>query len=113
MKHERSFKDQADKGESIQHAVSRFGKQANSLKVFATAKNHATEASFRIAHCIVEHGKPFTDGKYIKEAFLSSSEVLFEGLPNKESQTSPYRLVVLSDASKKWQRMPRLSKQLE
>ena len=43
----KNFKDQADKGESIKRAVSRNGKQANSLNVFATAKNQATEASFR------------------------------------------------------------------
>ena len=59
-------------------------KQPNSLKVL-TAKNHATEASHPIAHCIEKHGKPFTEDEYIKEAFLSSSEVLFEGLPNKET----------------------------
>ena len=37
-KHKRSFKERADKGESIKRAVSRYGKQVNSLKVFATAK---------------------------------------------------------------------------
>ena len=84
-KHETAFKDQADKAESIKRAVSRYGKQASTLKDFATAKNHATEASYRIAHCIAKHGKPFTDGEYIKEAFLSCSDVLFENLPNKET----------------------------
>ena len=71
-KHETAFKDQAHKAESIKRAVSRYGKQASTLKDFATAKNHATEASYRIAHCIAKHGKPFTDGEYIKEAICSS-----------------------------------------
>ena len=31
----------------FEDAVSRYRKQANSLKVFATAKKHATEESFR------------------------------------------------------------------
>ncbi|KAK0146239.1 General transcription factor II-I repeat domain-containing protein 2 [Merluccius polli] len=64
MKHENTFKDQADKTESMKRAVSRYGKQASSLKVFATAKDHGTEASYRIAHCIAKHGKPYTDATY-------------------------------------------------
>ena len=84
-KHENSFKDESDKAESLKRAVSRYGKQTQALKTFVTAKNHATEASYRIAHCIAKRGKPFTDGEYIKEAFLSSSAVLFDGLPNKET----------------------------
>ena len=39
--------DQADKGESFQCEVSRYEKQAHSLKVFANAKNPVTEAGFR------------------------------------------------------------------
>ena len=84
-KHEKTFKDQADKVESIKRAVSRYEKQASSFKVFTTAKDHGTEASYCIAHCIAKHGKPFTDGEFIKEAFLSCSDALFESLPNKET----------------------------
>jgi hypothetical protein len=29
------------------------------------------------AQCIDKHGKPFSDGGFIKEAFLCSSEVMF------------------------------------
>ena len=53
--------------ESIKRAVTRYEKQASSFKVFTTAKDHGTEASYRIAHCIAKHGKPFTDGEFIKE----------------------------------------------
>lgn len=59
-------------------------KQASSLKVFTTVKNHGIEASYRNAHCIAKHGKPFTDGQLIKEAFLRCSGTLFKNLPNKE-----------------------------
>ena len=44
-KHEKTFKDQADKVESIKRAVTRYEKQASSFKVFTTAKDHGTEAS--------------------------------------------------------------------
>lgn len=56
--------------------MSRYEKQASSLNVFAKAQNQATEASYRIAHCIAKYGKPFTDGEYIKEAF-SVAQILF------------------------------------
>ena len=75
-KHEKTFKDQADKAESIKHAVTRYDKQASSLKVFPSVKSHGTKASYHIAHCIAKHEKPFMDGKSIKEALLSCSDAL-------------------------------------
>ena len=98
-KHKTTFKDEADKAESIKRAVSGYGKQANTLKAFATANNDSTEASYRIAHCIAKHGKPFTDGEYIKEAFLCSSEVLFNSLPNKETIKSRIKAIPVSARS--------------
>ena len=76
-KHKKNFKDQADKAESIKRAVSRYDKQASSCKVFTTAKNHGTEASYHIVHCIAKHGKLFMDGEFIKETFLSCSDALY------------------------------------
>uniref|UniRef100_A0A3B4ESV8 DUF4371 domain-containing protein n=1 Tax=Pundamilia nyererei TaxID=303518 RepID=A0A3B4ESV8_9CICH len=66
-KHQKTFKDEAEKVESITHLC------------------QDMRTSYRIAHCIAKHGKPFTDGKFVKEAFLSSSEVLFNGLPKKDA----------------------------
>lgn len=63
----------------------RYEKQANILNVFTTAKHHGTEGSFHIAHCIAKYGKPFTDGEFIKEAFLCNLDGLFDGLPNKDT----------------------------
>lgn len=98
-KHEKTFKDQADKAESIKRVVSRYDKQASSLKVFTTAKNHGTEASYRIAHCIAKHGKPFTVGEFIKEAFVSCSDAFFESLPNKETIKSRIKDIPVSARS--------------
>ena len=98
-KHEKTFKDVADKAESVKHAVSRYGKQANTLKVFATAKDHATKASYHIANCIAKRGKPFSDGEYIKEPFICSSDVLFDGLPNKETIKSRIKDIPISARS--------------
>lgn len=30
-------------------------------------------------------GEPFTDGEYMKKAFLNSAQVLIDGLPNKDT----------------------------
>ena len=58
MKHEKTFKNQGDKAESIKHAVSMYDK-------------HVVRSKF-----LPLHGKPFTVGKFIKEAFLSCSDAL-------------------------------------
>lgn len=76
--------------------MSNYEKQSSTLNVFVRSKNNASEASYRIAHCITKHGKPFTDGEYIKDAFLSSTEVLFDGLPKKESIKSRSKDIPMS-----------------
>ena len=47
--------------------------------------NRTTESSYKAAESIAQHGKPFTDGVFIKEAFLSCADVLFDDLPNKST----------------------------
>ena len=47
--------------------------------------NRTIESSYKAAECIAQHGKPFTEGVFIKEAFLSCVDVLFDGLPNKST----------------------------
>ena len=39
--------------------------------------------SYKVAEGIAKYGKPFTDGVFVKVAFLSCAEVLFDDLPNK------------------------------
>ena len=40
-------------------------------------------ASYKVAEVIAKHEKPFTNGMFVKEAFPSYAEVLFDDLPNK------------------------------
>ena len=84
-KHDKTYKDPADRAEAIKRAVTRYGKQSSSLQVFANSQGHVTEASYNLASCIAKHGKPFTDGEYIKEAFLSCAETLFHNFPNRDT----------------------------
>ena len=50
-----------------------------------SGKNRTTESSYKAAECIAQHGKPFTDGVFIKKAFLSCADVLFDDLLNKST----------------------------
>uniref|UniRef100_A0A3B1J491 SPIN-DOC-like zinc-finger domain-containing protein n=1 Tax=Astyanax mexicanus TaxID=7994 RepID=A0A3B1J491_ASTMX len=84
-KHDKTYKDPAERAEAVKRAVARYGKQSSSLKVFVNSQGHVTEASYNLASCIAKHGKPFTDGEYVKEAFLSCAETLFDDLPNKDT----------------------------
>ena len=45
--------------------------------------NRTTESSYKAAECIAQRGKPFTDGVFIKKAFLGCANVLIDDLPNK------------------------------
>ncbi|XP_064111511.1 uncharacterized protein LOC135219004 [Macrobrachium nipponense] len=67
----------------IKKVISRYEKQSNVLKNLSASKNDETEASHKLALCIAKHGNPFTDGDFIKAAFLEYSEVLFDGISNK------------------------------
>ncbi|XP_064121573.1 uncharacterized protein LOC135226026 [Macrobrachium nipponense] len=48
-KHEKTFKDSADKAEAIKKAVSRYGKQSNVFKNLSASKSNETEASYKLA----------------------------------------------------------------
>jgi hypothetical protein len=62
-------------------------------------KNKATECSYKIAQCVASKGKPFTDREFVKETFLSSAEILFSDLPNKETVLSWIREIPASARS--------------
>ena len=82
-KHEKSFKDDAWKIESLKKAVSRHEKQSSIFKKVIRSTNQTIVGSYKVAEVIAKSGKPFTDGLFVKEAFLNWAEVLFGDLPNK------------------------------
>ena len=52
------------------------------FKSWTNSVNSSTYASFVAAQEIARHGKPFTDGDYIKESFIKISEHLFSDFKN-------------------------------
>ena len=84
-KHEKSIKVDAEKIESLKKAISRYDKQSSIFKKVIRSTNQTIEVtgSYKVAEGIAKHGKPFTDGVFVKVALLSCAEVLFDDLLNK------------------------------
>ena len=67
MKHEKHFKDEADKAKSMKRAIVRYGKQSSVFtNIDVNKKNQATEGSYKTPQCVAQHGKSFTDEEYIR-----------------------------------------------
>jgi hypothetical protein len=69
----------------LKTAVSCYKKQSKFFKKAIQSSNQTIESSYEIASCIAKHGKPFSDGDFLKDAFISCSNVLFNDLPNKNT----------------------------
>ena len=99
-KHQSMFKNSEEKSEAIKRAVSGYKKQTT-RSIFSQeigTKYKATECSYKIAQCVASKAKPFTDGEFVKEIFLSSAEILSD-LPNKETILSRIREIPPSPRS--------------
>ena len=82
-KHKKSFEDYAEKIEFLKKAVSHYEKQSGIFKKVICSTNRTIKGSYKIAEGIAKHGKPFVDELFVKEAFISCAEVLFDDSPNK------------------------------
>jgi hypothetical protein len=69
--------------ELISQKLKRFKNQSNNFKAAFKSNNNLRAASFSVSHCIAQHGKPVSDGEYIKEVFLITSNTLFHDFANK------------------------------
>jgi len=85
-KHQSMFKNSEENSEAIKRAVSGCKKQTSIFSQVIGTKYKATECSYKIAQGVASKAKPF-----VKETFLSSAEILFSELPNKETILSRIR----------------------
>lgn len=72
-----------EKLELISQKVKFFRSQSNKFKVAFKQNNNLSVASFSVSHCIAQHGKPLSDGEYLKEVFVEASNILFHDFTNK------------------------------
>ncbi|XP_023815961.1 general transcription factor II-I repeat domain-containing protein 2 [Oryzias latipes] len=83
-----AFAKKYPKGEERKKAVSELMQKADvsrsHFKKWIKTGNSTTCTSFVVAQEIVKHGKPFTDGEYLKETFIKISKHLFSDFKNKD-----------------------------
>ena len=81
------FAEKYPAGDQRKKAVLELRRRANQSKTFFSkwmnSSTSSTSASFIAAREIACHGKPFTDGEYLKETFIKISEHLFSDYKDK------------------------------
>ena len=75
---------EAERREFPEGKLRKYRSQHLSFCNYLSKTNHLTADSFQISLCIAKHGKPFSDGDFIKTAMLTGSNSLFHDFPNKD-----------------------------
>ncbi|MEE6518924.1 hypothetical protein FKM82_030246 [Ascaphus truei] len=74
----------AERKEFLDGKLRKYHCQYRSFCNYLSKTNYLTTASFEISLCIAKHGKPLSDGDFIKTAMLAVSNSLFHDFPNKD-----------------------------
>ncbi|XP_039204229.1 general transcription factor II-I repeat domain-containing protein 2-like isoform X19 [Crotalus tigris] len=90
------YPDGDERKKAISELMQMVDLSKNHFKECVKSANSTTYASFVAAQEIVRHGKPFTDGEYIKESFIKISEHLFSDFKNKSELVQKIRDMPLS-----------------
>ncbi len=78
-----SQKSEEEQKAYIFREISKRNIQSEGLTKFLSTGSNLVAASFEISKVIAQHGKPLSDGEYIKKAWLESSNFLFENISEK------------------------------
>ena len=68
--------NEAERKEFLQEKLKKYHAQSTSFCKYLSQTNHLTEASFQMSLCIAKHGKPHSDGDFLKAAILAGSNSL-------------------------------------
>lgn len=74
----------AQRKEFLVGKLKKYHSQSLSFSNYLSKTNHLTVASFQISLCMAKHGKPLSDGDFIKKAILAGSNSLFHDFQNKD-----------------------------
>jgi hypothetical protein len=77
-------KSEDEQKEYISRQVKNANLQSGSFVKFVKSTSNLVSASFEVSKIIARHGKPFSDGDYIKESWLECAPYLFEDFQNKD-----------------------------
>uniref|UniRef100_A0A8C9ZDY1 SPIN-DOC-like zinc-finger domain-containing protein n=1 Tax=Sander lucioperca TaxID=283035 RepID=A0A8C9ZDY1_SANLU len=90
------YPDGDERKKAVSELMRKVDLSKNHFKKWMKSANTSTYASFVAAQEIVRHGKPFTDGEYMKESFIKISEHLFTDFKNKSEIVQKIRDMPLS-----------------
>ena len=92
-----SNKTEKGKKELISNTLSKTKKQANNFMNFMSGRSSSNlvAASFEVSKVIAQHGKPLSDGDYIKQARLECAPFLFDNFSEKEKLFSILKICLL------------------
>lgn len=85
-----------ERKEYIAKAIKNACIQSSTLKSFTDRGSASIAASFEISKIIAKKGKPFSDGEYIKNAFIECASYLFEDFENTEEIVARIKTLKIS-----------------
>ena len=71
-------KNEEERKEYITLELTKTNAQSKDLLRFASGNSDLVSASFSLSYSIVNHGKPFSDGEFLKSAFMDCAHFLFD-----------------------------------
>ncbi|XP_062927408.1 copper homeostasis protein cutC homolog isoform X1 [Mobula hypostoma] len=77
-------KSEEEQKEHISRAISNKKLQSNTMPTFVSGSSNLVAASFEVSKVIAQHGRPLSDGEYVKESWLECAPFLFDGFQEKE-----------------------------
>ena len=77
-------KSEDEQKEYISRQLKNANLQSSSFVKFVKSTSNLVCASFEVSKIIARHGKPFSDGDYIKESWLECAPYLFDDFQNKD-----------------------------
>ncbi|GFX09577.1 general transcription factor II-I repeat domain-containing protein 2A [Trichonephila clavipes] len=89
-------KSEPEQKELIASAIKDRNKQSTSMFKYVSKNCHTSAASYSAANAIARHGKPFQEGEFLKEAWLTCASSLFDDFDNKDKIIQRIKDVPLS-----------------
>ncbi|GFY17053.1 DUF4371 domain-containing protein [Trichonephila clavipes] len=89
-------KSEPEQKELIASAIKDRNKQSASMFKYVSKNCHTSAASYSAANAIARHGKPFQEGEFLKEAWLTCAPSLFDDFDNKDKIIQRIKDVPLS-----------------
>ena len=78
-------KSEEERKEYITQELTKTNAQSKNLLRFVIGKSDLVSASFSLSYSIAKHGKPFSDGEFLKSAFMDCAPFVVDDFKNKDA----------------------------